>query len=377
MSLESRQGFVIFGSNAESLINFRGNLIKLIKQHLNIIHILCPFNDSEKKRLTTEFKNCNLHNISMERGNLGFVANFKSIIHIFFTLRSIKSDSGLFYTIKPIIFGGLVGILLRKKNYSAMITGLGISELMLNNNGFKKKLFKYLFTLSLLGYKKIIFQNRDDHLFLIKKNVINSKKEVFFVNGSGVDISKFKFHRIDNASPKFLFMARLLKSKGVNEFFEASRNLKKKYRNAEFFIAGWLDKQNPESITDTELNKIIDSNAVKFLGKVDPYQAILKSNVFVLPSYREGLPRSVLEAMSCGRPIITSNAPGCKETVIENYNGFLVTPRDINSLEFAMETMILNKSLRQKMGLNSRALVEENFADFIVNKSMLRILNII
>lgn len=376
MSMEAKKSFIIFGSNAESLINFRGNLIKLIEKYKFTVSILCPFNDFEEKRLIAEFKNSNIHNIPLERGNTGLFGNLKSIIHIFIALRCIKCNSGLFYTIKPVIFGGLIATILKRKNYTAMITGLGISEFLLESKGFKEKFYRKLFAFSLHGYKRIIFQNRDDHLFLIEKKVISPNKKVFFVNGSGVDINKFKFTEVDDNNPKFLFMARLLKSKGINEYFEASKNLKKKYHHAEFSIAGWLDEQNPESITESDLEKIINSNSVTFLGKVDPYDAITKSNIFVLPSYREGLPRSVLEAMSCGRPIITTNAPGCKDTVIENHNGILAIPGDIHTLELAMETLILDKALRIKMGFNSRKLVEENFADHKVNQDMIRILNI-
>ena len=190
------------------------------------------------------------------------------------------------------------------------------------------------------------------------------------VNGSGVDLQSFE----EAPFPKkltFLLIARLLKDKGIREYFEASRIIKKEYPDIIFGLVGWID-ENPSSISKEDLQNRIDSGDINFYGRLDDVKpAITNSSVYVLPSYREGTPRTVLEAMAMGRPIITTDAPGCKETVIDGSNGFLVPVKAVDPLVKAMLNFIKNPELINKMGSQSRIIAMEKYDVKKVNEQMI------
>ena len=166
-------------------------------------------------------------------------------------------------------------------------------------------------------------------------------------------------------------IARLLGDKGVREYAQAAKIIKEKYPQAQFDLVGWID-DNPDAIEQKELDNWINEGLFNFWGKLDDVKpAIAASSIYVLPSYREGTPRTVLEAMAMGRPIITTDAPGCRETVIDGYNGYLVPVKAVEELAAAMERFIVNPELITKMGKASRQLVEEKFDVDAVNQSML------
>jgi glycosyltransferase involved in cell wall biosynthesis len=196
------------------------------------------------------------------------------------------------------------------------------------------------------------------------------------VSGSGVNLDRFAPTHLPNKA-SFLFAARLLNGKGVREYIDAASRIRGMHPGIEFGLAGWID-DNPDSISQDELDAWVEEGCVRFYGKLlDVRPAISKCSVFVLPSYREGVPRSVLEAMAMGRAIITTDTPGCRETVVNGENGFLIPVRSVDALEAAMQKFIDRPEIIQQMGMRSRTIAEDKFDVQKVNAVMLREMEIV
>lgn len=223
--------------------------------------------------------------------------------------------------------------------------------------------------------KKVFFQNPDDQMLFKKMGILKDSVSSFVVNGSGVNVFEYAvkpFPTNNNLpTPKFLLIARLLGDKGIREYAQAAKIIKNKHPQIQFDLVGWID-DNPNAIRQDELDGWISEGLFHYWGKLsDVKPAIAASSIYVLPSYREGTPRTVLEAMAMGRPIITTNAPGCRETVIDGYNGYLIPIKSVSELANAMEKFILNPELIYKMGAASRKFAEEKFDVNAVNQTML------
>ena len=216
--------------------------------------------------------------------------------------------------------------------------------------------------------RRILVYNENITSLFLEKKLIKTKEKVVLVSGSGVDIDYFYEAEFpDNIS--FLLIARLLSDKGLYEYYEAAKIIKENYPQTTFNIVGFIDESNPTAISKKQLDQWIDEGIINFLGKKEDVRLSLSdSSVYVLPSYHEGIPRSVLEAMSMGRPVITTDTYGCRETVIPQVNGFLVPIKDSKSLARAMEEFIKNPSLIKKMGQESRRIATERFSTSVINK---------
>jgi glycosyltransferase involved in cell wall biosynthesis len=282
------------------------------------------------------------------------------------------------YTIKPVIYSGLILKFFKKISYYPLITGLGYA--FSKRNTIKQKIFKFLmiklYTQGLKSSNKIIFQNKDDQSLFLKLKIIKKKKISNVVNGSGVDLSLYPLTNLPS-KPIFLMIARLLVEKGVREFVEAAKIVRLRFPNAKFQLVGGLD-QNPLSISSKELHLWINQGNIEYLGELKSVQSILQSSkFFVLPSYREGTPRSILEALSTGRPIITTDTPGCRETVIHEKNGLLVPVRNATALAKAMIKLLNEKEENlKKMAKESYLIAKNKFEIDKVNKNMLKIMDL-
>jgi len=271
---------------------------------------------------------------------------------------------------KPVIYGSILASLLGLKHIYAMVTGLGY--MFTENKGISipmaRILLKRLLSFSLLLNKKVFFQNIDDFDFICTSKKLKNSSVI--INGSGVDVDFFKFTDVPKTL-SFLFVGRLLAHKGIYEYIEAARILKKKYPDLSFKVAGGIHS-NPSSISRSKLDKLIQEGTIEYLGDVHEMLPVFQdSSVCVLPSYREGCPRSLLEAMAVGRAIITTDAPGCRDTVVENHNGYLVPIKNSTQLSEAMEKFIETPTLVKEMGLKSRHLAEEKYDVHKVNKKIL------
>jgi glycosyltransferase involved in cell wall biosynthesis len=252
----------------------------------------------------------------------------------------------------------------------ALITGLGYAFQGKSNRKLINLLVCFLYKLALRYTHKVIFQNPDDEGLFRSLNLLPEHIPSCIVNGSGVNITTYSPVPL-STEPNFLLIARLLGDKGIREYIQAARHIVSRFPHAVFHLVGWIDG-NPDSITQSELDGWMKEGIVQFHGHLsDVRPAIKNCNIFVLPSYREGTPRSVLEAMAMGRPIITTDAPGCRETVIDGDNGFIVPVRSVNTLVTAMQRFIDEPQLILKMGKRSRQIAEDKYDVNKVNTVML------
>ncbi len=377
--------FLIIASYPASLLKFRGALIEALQNAGFEIHIAAP-----------EFKNnfeiydqlialgYFVHDIPMQRTGTNPIADMQTLSALYFLMKDIKPSYVLGYTIKPVIYGALAAKLARIPHRFALITGLGYAFQEVDSQNYKKsnlqKLMHKLYAVALSSTHKVFFQNPDDEALFKTMRILKPTAQTTVVNGSGVDVSEYAvkpFPTINaQPAPKFLLIARLLGDKGIREYAQAAKIIKAKYPQAQFDLVGWID-DNPDTIQQHELDDWVRDGVFHFWGKLSDVQpAIEACSIYVLPSYREGTPRTVLEAMAMGRPIITTDAPGCRETVIDGYNGYLVPVKAVDKLVAAMEQFILDPQLIISMGAASRKLAEEKFDVHAVNQTMLEAMGI-
>ncbi len=360
----------IVGGYAPSIINFRKDLIiELLKK--SEVYVCVPF---FSLALTLEIESLGAHviDIKLKTNSIGPASNILYMLCLFKVFRKIKPTHILTYTIKPVIWGSFAAKLAGIKNINAMITGLGYS--FTDTSSFKRQMIHrvvcVLYKLTLSVNNTVFFQNHDDQVLFCNKKIIKNTKSVV-IPGSGVNLEYFYNSPSYPKKITFLMIGRLLKDKGIYEYIEAAKKIKAIYPNVDFNLVGWIDS-NPSSVSSNELAEWNSTGAINFLGYQEDVRASLGSaSVFVLPSYREGMPRSVLEAMSMGRPVITTDAPGCRDTVIHGENGFLVPVKDVNSLVVSMQKFIENPAIIAIFGKKSREMAVSKYDVRIVNDQII------
>ena len=370
---------LIISSYAPSLINFRLPLIKELLAKGNKVSIAAPnykFTDNLKRQLNDLGININI--FSLSRSGLNFFKDYKLLREIYSIIKNCDPDILISYTAKPVIYAGIILKIFPKTKYYPLITGLGYA--FIEGNNFKRMLLKYimiwLYKKALVRATKVIFQNKDDRDLFYKLRILKKSSLANVVNGTGVDLKTYPFSTIPS-DPIFLMISRLLIDKGVREYVEAAKIVRSKFPNAIFQLAGYLD-ENPSGIKLEELQSWVKQGNIQYLGEIDSVQNILAlCRFYVLPSYREGTPRSSLEALSTGRPIITTDVAGCRETVIHKKNGLLVPHKNSKSLAEAMITLLEEKNeIIQAMGKESYLIAKEKYQIERVNKNILSIIGI-
>lgn len=373
---------LFISSELFSLINFRGSLIKYLISCGHKVTALAPKekNQNQNQQSIEKLRSMGviIKNYSLSRNGLNPVTDYLSYKSISFVISQSKPDIVVAYTAKPVIYTGIAIRDFPKTSFFPIITGLGYG--FTDGDGIKRKLIQRimitLYKVGLKNAKNIMFQNIDDKKLFYELNIISKNTPSNIVNGSGVDLDAYPFSPTPK-KPIFLMLARLLIDKGVREYVEAASLVKEKFPKAIFQLAGRLDS-NPSSISSSELNFWIKKNFIEYLGEINSVQKCISiCRFFVLPSYREGTPRSVLEAMATGRPIITTDVPGCRETVIHGKNGLLVSPKNSKSLANAMIKLLEeNEDKIQSMGRESFILTKNKYDVEKVNRSILNIINL-
>jgi glycosyltransferase involved in cell wall biosynthesis len=363
---------IIVTALSDSLINFRGDLIQSMKDKFYKVITISPGPSKEYAKVFQEKKILNIP-INFKKNRINVFQDLFSLIKLFKIFKQESPEIILSYTIKPVIWGGLVARFC-KIDFYALITGLGYS---FHGKSFKRKFLKklvvFLYKIALQNSKAVIFQNNDNLNFFVKEGIVPRSK-THLVNGSGVDIEKFNVVSFPKNDVHFLCISRLLSEKGLREYAAAAQIVKKKFPNAIFNLVGPKDTSF-DSISLDEVNSW--SNYIDYKGStMDVRPHIKAAHVYVLPSYHEGLPRSSLEAMSMGRPILTTDATGCKETVINNVNGFKVPIGSVDILAEKMIWFIENSNQIELMGIESRNIVLNKFNVHMVNIKMLEILDL-
>jgi len=363
---------LIIAGYTPSLINFRGDLIRdmVLAGHEVIAAGPEAGYENQIKELGADFAR-----IPLERAKISILNDLNFLLKIRELVKKEKPDLVFSYTIKPVVYGSLAARLAGVKNIYAMVTGLGYA---FTAQTFKAKIIKTvsscLYYLALKGCKQVFFQNPDDRQEFVKRGITKAKKCVL-VNGSGVNLDKFEATELAEEHT-FLMIGRVLRDKGVIEYLEAAQTVKKRYPESRFLLVGPFDS-NPNSLSQADLEPYIKNGSIEYAGSTDDVRSYLaQCSVFVLPSYREGTPRTILEAMAMKRPIITTDAPGCRETVIDGENGFLVPVQDSSAIAEKMVWMIENRSETAKMAERSLEICREKYDVKKVNAFLLNQMNL-
>lgn len=352
---------VVLGAQPEWLSGLRGPLIRaFVARGHDVIAVGSA--EVAVVRAAIESWGARYYVVPITRAGLNPLTDFQTLVSLIIFLRRHKPDILFSYTIKPIVYGMFAAKITKIPRRYGMITGRGYAFII--GKGVKRKIVKFfatiLYSLSSRLGTGFIFHNSDDEKFFKTNRLVPRKLSTTCVGGSGIDLLQYPVLPMPEGPPVFLMVGRLIADKGVREFVEAGVEVKRRFPSATFRLVGPLDP-SPNGIQVSELNEW-QSAGIEYVGTSDDIRSELRaSHVLILPSYAEGLPRSVLEAMSCGRPIITTDAPGCKDTVEHGINGFLVPVRDARAIVDAALTMAKNPFLIREMGAASRMLATKQF----------------
>lgn len=321
------------------------------------VHIACGITDKKEYLESLGFT---VHPLNLSRSGTEIKGELKVFGEIYRILKEVNPEIAHFVTIKPVLYGGIASRLLHigKKVFS--ISGLGFIFI---RQGFKASLvriaIKTMYTVALGGKNShVIVQNPDD------KAVVNSivKVPITLIRGSGVDLALYEYKEENNENIKVSMACRLLKDKGVFEYIEAAKILIQKLPNIEFELYGDIDIHNPASLTNDDIEKIKKDGFVNVYGfNSDIAKVFSGSNIIVLPSYREGLPKVLIEAAACGRAVVTTDVPGCRDAIEPNVTGLLCEVKDSKSLASEIEKLIIDNHLRNSMGKVGRELAQKEF----------------
>lgn len=302
--------------------------------------------------------------------------DIKSLFSILKIYRRERPDIIHHVALKPVVYGSLIAMFAGRGYYPVIInalTGLGFVFTSTNRSvGILRILLKFILRF-IFGRKNshLILQNKDDKRMLIDSGIVRSD-QVTLIRGSGVDIDAFKPVEISGNSVTVMLVARMLRDKGVEEFFSAANQLKKQNIQARFVLVGDTDPENPSALSIEKLEQWQSTGIIEWWGKQKNMTEVYKqAQIVVLPSYREGLPMVLLEAAACALPIVATDVPGCREIVIDGENGILVPVKDINALAKAMKDLIISSGLRKQMGEKGRILVEKEFSiDRVITETL-------
>lgn len=372
---------IIIGTVASSIYSFRLDLIKsFLARKYQVYAFVSEYTPEDLEKI----KSLDAIPITyqLNRGGLNPLADIISTYQLSKKIKAIQPNLVFSYFAKPVIFGSMAAKLAKVPKIFAMLEGLGYTfterpERLTIKTKIIRKIQVFLYRLSLPLVDKVIFLNPDDPKDLLEKYNINVK-HVEVLGGIGLNFSDYPYKSVmQMESVRFLFIGRLLKEKGIHEFIRAAEIVKKQYPNAVFTVLGAIDNMNLGALTQAELDKYIRSGLIEYPGQVQNVpEWIANHHVFVLPSYREGVPRSTQEAMAIGRAVITTDVPGCRETVEDGVNGFLVEPWNPKALADKMIYFIENREQIQIMGNESYRIAQEKFNIEKVNQRLIDILGV-
>ncbi|VAX07265.1 Lipid carrier : UDP-N-acetylgalactosaminyltransferase / Alpha-1,3-N-acetylgalactosamine transferase PglA; Putative glycosyltransferase [hydrothermal vent metagenome] len=308
-------------------------------------------------------KGLTVHEIPFTRSSSEILHELRTLYGLYMLYKKIQPDIVHHVTIKPVLYGSFIAGIVKVPNVVNAISGLGFVFIA---EGLRAKLRRLLVKTAyryVLRKKnvKVIFQNPDDQSMFINMGILN-KEQAVLIKGSGVDTNLYFVQPELDGPPVVVLIARMLWDKGIKEFVEAARHLKKRGIEARFLLVGDIDKGNPKSISYQEIDLGCKENVVEWSGySADIPKIMASSHIVCLPSYREGLPKVLIEAAACGRAVVTTDVPGCRDAIEPDVSGLLVRVHDIKSLADALERLITDDSLRRKMGRAGRVLAEREF----------------
>ena len=365
-------------ANAQTLRLFRTHLIAaLVARGVRVLALAPNFDDDSRalvRSLGAEPVDCRL-----QRTGLNPVRDVLDTLHLARLLRRLRPDVVLGYAAKPVIYGSMAARLAGVPRRLAMVEGLGFAftpsgEKMSVKRRLFQRLLMELYRAAFACAHRVVFLNPDDEAQLVDAGLLPASK-AFMLGGIGLDLAQWQPAAPVSEPPTFLLTARLLREKGVLEFANAARIVKSQHPQARFILLGVPDEANPGSITAAQAQAWVDEGLLEWPGFQPVAPWLVQASVFVLPSfYREGVPLSTQEAMAMARPVITTDAPGCRETVVDGVNGFLVPPRNAQALAQKMCVFIEQPELIASMGQASRRLAQERFDVHQVNERLIALI---
>ena len=373
---------ILIGTVASSFYGFRADLIRtFLKKGHQVYAFTSEYTADDLKKI--EKLGATPITYTLNRGGLNPLADIIATNQLSKKIKAINPDLVFSYFSKPVIFGTLAAKLAKAPRVVGMLEGLGYTfteqpEGLGKKTQLIKKIQVFLYKIALPQLDQLIFLNPDDPKDLLEQYAIHVKN-VEVLGGIGLNLQDYPYQPLNNIHLplKFLFIGRLLKEKGIHEFVQAAKLVKKIYPDTEFTVLGAIDHHNLGALQQTQLDTLISSNIIQYPGHVSNIKDwIADSHVFILPSYREGVPRSTQEAMATGRAIITTDVPGCRETVINTKNGFIVPKWNPEALAKKMIYFIENPEQIQVMGAESYKIAVEKFDAEKVNQRLVNILGL-
>lgn len=359
-----KKKIVVLSSHTPSLFWFR---LDMMKEFIKCGYEVYAVGNESEARWQNRFSEHGIayREIFVNRNGVNPFSDLKTLKSIKRVLKDIKPDKMFTYQAKTVIYGGIAAKKLGIGEVYPLIAGIG--SVFLKNN-LKTKLIRSVlvkeYKIALGKCPVVFFQNRDDVKIFVDFHMVDEKK-VVLIPGSGVNCEKFTPQQMPETFG-FLCISRLIRDKGVYEYLEACREIKKKYPYVNCLLVGPYDT-NPSALTPEEVQSYVDDGSIAFFGEQEDVRPYLNMcNVFVLPSYREGTPKSNLEAMASGKAVITTDAPGCRETVTDGENGYLVPVGNIPELVEKMASFVENPELAAQMGKKGRIIAEQRFSSEIV-----------
>jgi glycosyltransferase involved in cell wall biosynthesis len=371
-----KRGKILIVANSSGFIlNFELALIRALQSTLDVVAVT-PHDDRSSRFASLGVRFVAL---PMSRRGLNPFGDIRMALGLYRIYKREEPEVILHNTIKPVIYGSIAARAAGIKAILNMIPGLGyvFTGRTLRHRSLRH-LVKLMYRCALDGSHRVFFQNPDDRRYFVENALMKADKAEL-TYGLGVDLERFQYVEPTPTSQgcTFILVSRMLWDKGVGEYVAAAAELKRTFVEARFQLLGPLDPDNPSHIKRETIDEWHRSGVVEYLGEVSDVRPILeKADVVVLPSYyREGVPNALLEGLALGRPVITTDAPGCRETVVNTVNGLLIPPRDVAALSAAMRYLITHQERRLEMGWEGRKLAVERFDVNLVNAIILRAIN--
>ena len=360
----------LFANASWNIWNFRMGLVGAIQAAGHDVCIIAPEDDYTHKITEAGLA---YYPVKMSTKGADPIQDLSIIFQVRKILKSASVDTVLQFTIKPNIYGTLAAHLLGIPVINN-VSGLGTVFI---RKGLISSIAKQLYAFAFRFPYKVFFQNTDDQALFIKEGWVK-KEKTWVLPGSGVDLNKFQPRVHEQQTPlQFLMIARLIRDKGVNEYAEAARILKHKGSNAVFRLVGFTDFESPYGISESLLNSWMTEDVVRYEGFTDDSASLIHSaDVIVLPSYREGTSKVLLEALASGKPLVATDVPGCRETIIAGENGFLCQSQNSQSLADSMQKMLDMPAEKQKdFAVKSREIAERTFDERLVWNQYLKVIS--
>ena len=361
---------ILFANTDWFLYNFRLSLIKQLAKEGHQLLLVSAGGDYAQKMASEGFRH---HAVRLSQRGINPFTELRSILELIKLYQSEKPDLVHHFTIKPVLYGSFAAKIADLPKIINSITGLGYVFI---SNELKAKVIRFfvkLFYRPTLKRTTVIFENQDDRSLFIDLGLV-SADQTTYIPGSGVDTQVFTPCEEPSLPVTVLLPARLLYSKGISEFVGAARILKDKGVQARFILAGDIYPGNPHYIPESVVDGWVREGTIEWLGwQSDMAKAFRTAHIICLPSYREGLPKALVEAAACGKPIVTTDVPGCREIVQDGENGLIVRSRNTEDLADALEKLISNPAMRKVLGEKGRQLVENGFSIYHVNNATLQL----